>query len=415
MSRLNEAESNILYPSTTGGGGGGGDMLGSNNLSDLTDIAQARINLGVVDSPDRFAGEATGNVVGGMAGNLFAIGDASEIDFVVNNAGRIIISSGGLFLQDDRATPAGFEYDGDYSANYTDLSLIAKKDAWFTKGTSILTDNTNIDVNTRVLFWQTANSGFSFRDNKFDVEITDGGSADVEFIVSTTGITIGLSSGLSMKYQADYSADYTSRSLVDKAWVLSQIGGGGGATTALDNLASVAINAALLPGADSSIGLGSTTKQWTTLFLGNGGGLNWLNGQATITHATGSTLVYASSDGGHQFFKAGQASYIQILNPAATEGLKLSTLTAAPSVGTVSNSGTVLLAPQAAETIGIGTISVVAGKLNIAPGTTSLCQIHLELGVAPTSPHDGDIWLESNTNTGLKIRINGVTKTITLS
>ncbi len=39
----------------------------------------------------------------------------------------------------------------------------------------------------------------------------------------------------------------------------------------------------------------------------------------------------------------------------------------------------------------------------------------LEVGPAPSAPNDGDIWLESNTNTGLKIRIAGVTKTITLS
>ena len=35
--------------------------------------------------------------------------------------------------------------------------------------------------------------------------------------------------------------------------------------------------------------------------------------------------------------------------------------------------------------------------------------------VTNSSPKDGDIWLESNTNTGLKIRISGVTKTITLT
>ena len=34
--------------------------------------------------------------------------------------------------------------------------------------------------------------------------------------------------------------------------------------------------------------------------------------------------------------------------------------------------------------------------------------------VSNTKPKDGDVWLESNTNTGLKIRINGVTKTINL-
>jgi hypothetical protein len=36
--------------------------------------------------------------------------------------------------------------------------------------------------------------------------------------------------------------------------------------------------------------------------------------------------------------------------------------------------------------------------------------LRLGVGVAPTTPNDGDVWLESNTNTGLKIRISGVTK-----
>jgi hypothetical protein len=34
----------------------------------------------------------------------------------------------------------------------------------------------------------------------------------------------------------------------------------------------------------------------------------------------------------------------------------------------------------------------------------------MRLGVGANN-NDGDVWLESNTNTGLKIRISGVTKT----
>jgi hypothetical protein len=41
--------------------------------------------------------------------------------------------------------------------------------------------------------------------------------------------------------------------------------------------------------------------------------------------------------------------------------------------------------------------------------------LNLPTQSAPVSPNDGDIWREDNTNTGLKIRINGVTKTITVS
>ena len=40
--------------------------------------------------------------------------------------------------------------------------------------------------------------------------------------------------------------------------------------------------------------------------------------------------------------------------------------------------------------------------------------INLPVSSAPSSPADGDIWREDNTNTGLKIRVNGVTKTFSL-
>lgn len=59
--------------------------------------------------------------------------------------------------------------------------------------------------------------------------------------------------------------------------------------------------------------------------------------------------------------------------------------------------------------------SNITAFLHIGAGTTDSAQIRLVVGSAPSAPHDGDIWLESNTNTGLKIRINGVTKTVTLS
>lgn len=51
-------------------------------------------------------------------------------------------------------------------------------------------------------------------------------------------------------------------------WVeLTASGGGNFATRALDNLASVAINASLLPGADDSIDLGDAAHEWQDLFI----------------------------------------------------------------------------------------------------------------------------------------------------
>lgn len=50
----------------------------------------------------------------------------------------------------------------------------------------------------------------------------------------------------------------------------SSAASGGGATVALDNLASVAINVDLLPGADITRVFGSTTKRWNAAYFGTG-------------------------------------------------------------------------------------------------------------------------------------------------
>jgi hypothetical protein len=69
--------------------------------------------------------------------------------------------------------------------------------------------------------------------------------------------------------------------------------------------------------------------------------------------------------------------------------------------------------PSATGKIGVGVVTPTA-NLHIAASTTLSALMRLGIGVAPTSPNDGDIWLESNTATGLKIRISGVTRTISL-
>lgn len=70
---------------------------------------------------------------------------------------------------------------------------------------------------------------------------------------------------------------------------------GGGATVALDNLSSVAINAALVLGTSDAFALGSTTKHWSDLFLAEGGVINWDNGDATLTQV-GNTLTYENGE-----------------------------------------------------------------------------------------------------------------------
>lgn len=65
--------------------------------------------------------------------------------------------------------------------------------------------------------------------------------------------------------------------------------------------------------------------------------------------------------------------------------------------------------------IGLQGITTPTAFLHLAATTTAAATLNIPQGTAPTSPNDGDLWREDNTNTGLKIRVNGVTKTITLS
>lgn len=72
-----------------------------------------------------------------------------------------------------------------------------------------------------------------------------------------------------------------------------------GANTALSNLASVAINTSLLPGTDDGAALGSTSKEFSDLFLASGGVINWANGNTTLTQTSGALTLgggfYATS------------------------------------------------------------------------------------------------------------------------
>lgn len=75
------------------------------------------------------------------------------------------------------------------------------------------------------------------------------------------------------------------------------------------------------------------------------------------------------------------------------------------------SSGLTTFSAQTEGKIGIGVVDPTA-RLHLGKSTTLSALMRLEVGPAPTSPNDGDIWLESNTSTGLKIRVSGVTRTI---
>lgn len=106
-------------------------------------------------------------------------------------------------------------------------------------------------------------------------------------------------------------------------------------------------------------------------------------------------------------------------------GLSVTGATAAGNVAVaVISSGAaanLIINAKGTGTIGIGTVST--GAVSIVPilGATLKCMVSTtagaslnlgNAGTAPTSPNNGDMWIESN---AIKVRLNGATVTVTTS
>lgn len=114
------------------------------------------------------------------------------------------------------------------------------------------------------------------------------------------------------------------------------------ANTALSNLASVAINTALLPDADNSIALGDATHNWSDLSLGTGALINFANGNSVITHSSG---VLTVSTGDFRVTTAGSDA-TSVVTVGGTQTLTNKTLTS-PTINTATVGGATQLAEDA--------------------------------------------------------------------
>lgn len=64
---------------------------------------------------------------------------------------------------------------------------------------------------------------------------------------------------------------------------------------------------------------------------------------------------------------------------------------------------------------GFGMTPSQSAWIQIAAASSTVASMFLTVGGPPTSPVDGMLWLESNTTTGLKIRLNGATHAVTIT
>lgn len=110
-------------------------------------------------------------------------------------------------------------------------------------------------------------------------------------ITGSGGVTVGNGNGVAAAPDVSISnivvaGSCTACSLTynAKGQVTTAASGSSGANTALSNLVAVAINAALLPGVDNSIGLGSSDFRWSGIKLGSAGALQFddLNGTGNV-------------------------------------------------------------------------------------------------------------------------------------
>jgi hypothetical protein len=94
---------------------------------------------------------------------------------------------------------------------------------------------------------------------------------------------------------ADYVATWDASASAHKKVLLDNLpGGGGGANTALSNLASVAVNTSLISDTDNTDDLGSSATKWKTTYSTN---VVVEEQAAPSTPASGDYIVYAKTDG----------------------------------------------------------------------------------------------------------------------
>lgn len=156
-------------------------------------------------------------------------------------------------------------------------------------------------------------------------------------------------------------------------WVNEAGGGGGGANTALSNLASVAINTSLLPGSNDGAALGSGTFAFSDVFLASGGVVNFNNGNYTITHSAGdlafSGTVTLTNSGLHLLDT--NATHDLIITPGSNlTADRVFTITTGDAARTLSMSGNITVANSFTTSGNFALTLTQTGATNVTLPTT---------------------------------------------
>lgn len=175
--------------------------------------------------------------------------------------------------------------------------------------------------------------------------------------------------------------------------LFSIVGATGTVTISTGNLTFGAANSRIVPGA-TSFAIRNTTNAANNFVIDNSGNVIILGTLASAAITAPSLVISTggiSLNGTSAGIRPGPTSFIIRNNADSTTNF------------TFSDAG--VLTSQ-------GSVGIVVGSFNAAAGTTANASLNIPHGVAPTSPNNGDMW---TTTAGAFIRINGVTKTFTLT
>jgi len=135
---------------------------------------------------------------------------------------------------------------------------------------------------------------------------------------------------------------------------------------------------------------------WTYMFRG------FENGTEKFHISNVGVICLFDSSGNKKFIRC-NSNNLSILNSAGSGEILSLSNTGALSIGSTFASGV--------AAVGGATVSATT-CLNTLAGTTALSSLRIPHGAAPSAPVDGDMW---STTTTLNFRLNGVTKSITLT
>lgn len=340
----------------------GSNLTADRTLTVITGDAAVNLDLTAVTDEYVLAYDTGTNTWRGVAGGGGGGGDVSGPASSVDNSivrfdgitGKIIqgYTSGAPIISDTGAITA--TQGGSLTGTWSDLGTVQNIviEGGSIDGTTI---GTSVRSSAEFTSLTTENGGLQLLDatDSFPLIVTPASTLTAN---RTLNITTG-DANVNLDLTAVTDEYVLAYDTGTNTWRGVAGGGGGGASTALDNLASVAINAALVLGTSDAFALGSATKQWSDLFLAEGGVINWDNGDVTITQ-TGNVLSFAGASTRYEF----DAN----LTPTSSDGAALGT--------TALMFSDLFLASGAVINFNNGNLTLThsAGDLALAGGTLTL-------------------------------------------